>query len=251
MVIEAQGGLCAGAFVDGHLIGYVFGFPTREAGVQHSHRLAVLSRARGMHLGARLKWYQRDLCLAPGIDLVRRTFDPLRGLNASLTLGTIIRTYHADCYGAMQRINAGLPSDRLLADRHLKSAPVSARADGITAPNHPAVLQRLKLAEDSDVMIHNDPPRDLAERLRLREAITCALAAGHAIIGFDRAAREYLMGTPAQPSGTFLPRGPLQQDTPGRHHATAHPLSTAATGRSAMNGRLPGSGEGCEGEVGD
>jgi hypothetical protein len=43
-------------------------------------------------------------------------------------------------------------------------------------------------------MIQSDPPRALAERLRLREAITRAIAEGHAIIGFDRTAREYLIG---------------------------------------------------------
>ena len=53
--------------------------------------------------------------LARGIDLVRWTFGPLRGLNTSLnigTLGAIVRTYYPDCYGEMQGINAGLPSDR-------------------------------------------------------------------------------------------------------------------------------------------
>ena len=197
MVIQAEGGLCAGAFLDDRLIGYVFGFPTRDAGVQHSHRLAVHPQARGLHLGTRLKWYQRDWCLARGIDLVRWTFDPLRGLNASLnigTLGAIVRTYYTDYYGDMQGINAGLPSDRLLAEWHLKSAAVSARAAGLPAPPNGIVAQRLKVAEDADSMIESDPPRALSERLRLRKAITGALAAGHAIIGFDRAAREYLMG---------------------------------------------------------
>ena len=197
MVIQAEGGLCAGAFLDGRLIGYVFGFPTKDAGVQHSHRLAVHPDARGLHLGSRLKWYQRDWCLARGIDHVRWTFDPLRGVNASLNigaLGAIVRTYYTDYYGEMQGINAGLPSDRLLADWHLKSAPVCARADGIASPNHGPVSKRLKLAEDSDAMIQSDPPRALAERLRLREAITRAISEGHAIIGFDRTAREYLIG---------------------------------------------------------
>lgn len=201
MVIQAEGGLCAGAFLKGRLIGYVFGFPTKDAGVQHSHRLAVHPDARGLHLGSRLKWYQRDWCLARGIDLVRWTFDPLRGLNASLnigTLGAIVRTYYTDYYGDMQGINAGLPSDRLLADWHLKSTAVSARAAGLPAPTQGIVAQRLKVAEESDAMTRSDPARALAERLRLREAITGALAAGHAIIGFDKAAREYLMG-PLEP----------------------------------------------------
>jgi predicted GNAT superfamily acetyltransferase len=43
MVIQAEGGLVGGAFVDGRLLGYIFGFPTRDPQVQHSHRLAVLA----------------------------------------------------------------------------------------------------------------------------------------------------------------------------------------------------------------
>ena len=54
---------------------------------------------------ARVKWYQRDWCLQRGIDLVRWTYDPL-----------------------MQGINAGLPSDRLLAEWHLHSVHVAAHA---------------------------------------------------------------------------------------------------------------------------
>jgi predicted GNAT superfamily acetyltransferase len=47
MVIQAEGGLVGGAFVDGRLVGYVFGFPTRDPQVQHSHRLAVLNPRAG------------------------------------------------------------------------------------------------------------------------------------------------------------------------------------------------------------
>ena len=54
MVIQAEGGLVGGAFVAGRLLGYVFGFPTRDPQVQHSHRLAVLPEARGLGLGAAL-----------------------------------------------------------------------------------------------------------------------------------------------------------------------------------------------------
>ena len=124
MVIQAEGGLCAGAFSDGRLVGYVFAFPTRDPEVQHSHRLAIRSETRGLGLGARLKWYQRDWCLARGVRLVRWTFDPLRLLNASLNvgaLGAVCRTYYPDYYGAMAGINAGAPSDRLLAEWFLDS----------------------------------------------------------------------------------------------------------------------------------
>ena len=50
-VIQAEGGLVGGAWLDGRLMGYVFGFPTRDSNVQHSHRLAVLPEARGLGLG--------------------------------------------------------------------------------------------------------------------------------------------------------------------------------------------------------
>ena len=67
-------------------------------------------------------------------------------------------------------------------------------AAGLPATAHGTVVQRLKLAEVSDAIIHSDPLRALAERMRLRAAITGAIAEGHAIIGFDRGAQEYLIG---------------------------------------------------------
>lgn len=196
MVIQAEGGLCAGAFRAGALLGYVFGFPTRESGVQHSHRLAVLPQARGLHLGTRLKWYQRDWCLARGITHVRWTFDPLRRINASLNisaLGAVASTYHADYYGDMQGINAGLPSDRLLVDWFLNSPRVVAAAEG-RPPSVAAEAERVAIPADFDTLVQSDPSRALAERLRLRAALTSAFDRGEAISGFDRTKGEYLLG---------------------------------------------------------
>ncbi len=193
MVIQAEGGLCAGAFQGETLIGYVFAFPTASPGVQHSHRLAVLPQARGMHLGAALKWYQRDWCLARGIGLVRWTFDPLRRINAGLNigvLGAIARVYHADYYGEMQGINAGLPSDRLLAEWHLSSPGVTARAAGRPAPP-PQVTARLVLPSDLDALPSETA---LAARLATRATLTAAFAAGQAVVGFDRTRGEMLIG---------------------------------------------------------
>jgi predicted GNAT superfamily acetyltransferase len=133
MVIQEEGGLVAGAFLEDRLVGYVFGFPTRDPGVQHSHRLAVAPDMRGRGLGADLKWFQRDWCLARGITLVRWTFDPLRITNARLNLNRLggrSRTYLVDYYGEMGGINKGLPSDRLLLDWRLDDPGVAQRADG-------------------------------------------------------------------------------------------------------------------------
>ncbi len=152
MVIQHEGGLVAGAFDGATLVGYIFGFPTRDPEVQHSHRLGVLPSVRGGGLSVQLKRYQRDWCLARGIRTVRWTFDPLRVTNAHLNiarLGAIVRTYHADYYGAMAGINAGLPSDRLLAEWLLESpqAAVLARGEHLVPPDDAA---RVAIPKDID-----------------------------------------------------------------------------------------------------
>lgn len=196
MVIQAEGGLCGGAFRDGLLLGYVFAFPTATPGVQHSHRLAVSEAARGLGLGVRLKLYQRDWCLARGIPLVRWTFDPLRATNASLNiqrLGASVGTYLPDYYGAMEGINAGLPSDRLMADWHLASPVAAAMAEGRTRPDIPARRLDLPLPESLDAMMETAPEAALHLRLALRAALTEAFARGERITGFDRDSRCYLL----------------------------------------------------------
>lgn len=200
MVIQAEGGLCAGAFRGDRLIGYVFGFPTRDPGVQHSHRLAVRPEARGLGLGAALKWYQRDWCLARGVTLVRWTFDPLRLANAVLnigTLGAVGRTYFPDYYGVMAGINAGAPSDRLLAEWALDAPAVIARAAGLTPPQ-PVVTGRIALHPDFGALLDRDPQAALAERLRQRAEITAAFARGEEIAGLDRASGLYLLARRAE-----------------------------------------------------
>ncbi|MBS0573506.1 MAG: GNAT family N-acetyltransferase [Proteobacteria bacterium] len=198
MVIQSEGGLCGGAFAGGRMVGYVFAFPTREAQVQHSHRLAVLPEMRGAGLGARLKWYQRDWCLARGIGHVRWTFDPLRLTNASLNighLGATARVYLPDYYGAMKGINAGAPSDRLVADWDLRCPAVAARATGRPLPAPEAQsAPRVAIPPDFPALLNEDGPRALAERLRVRKALTQAFATDQAITGFDRGAGAYVLG---------------------------------------------------------
>ena len=193
MVIQAEGGLAAGAFDGDTLIGYVFAFPTRTPHIQHSHRLAVLEQARGTGLGARLKWYQRDWCLARDITHVRWTFDPLRAANARLNIGVLgaqATTYYPDYYGAMEGINKGTPSDRLLADWHLNAAPVVARASGQRlAP----VGQRIVIPQDFAGLMLTNPAQAAQERLRLRAALTEKLDLGFAIVGFDAEHCAYIL----------------------------------------------------------
>jgi predicted GNAT superfamily acetyltransferase len=186
MVLQHEGGLVAGAFAGDVLLGYVFGFPTREPTVQHSHRLAVHPDARGKGLALTLKHYQRDWCLARGIDLVRWTFDPQRHTNAHLNvgrLGVVVRTILTDYYGAMQGINAGVPSDRLLAEWHLRKPHPLGRVEA-----------RVHIGKTFEALMSEDVAAATAERLRVREELQAAFAAGLVIGGYDAVAADYLLG---------------------------------------------------------
>ena len=129
--VQHEGGLLAGAFSPtGELVGLVFSFPTQNPAVSHSHLLATLEEWRGLGIGAALKWFQRRWCLDHGIERVRWTVDPLRAANAELNirhLGGTAATYYLDYYGAMEGIDAGAPTDRLLVEWDLRSERVAAR----------------------------------------------------------------------------------------------------------------------------
>ncbi|RPJ43427.1 MAG: GNAT family N-acetyltransferase, partial [Chloroflexi bacterium] len=130
--IQHEGGLLAGAFTqENEMVALIFGFPTRDPAVMHSHMLGTLEVWRGRGIGVRMKWYQRDWCLERGIRQVRWTVDPLRAANAELNirhLGATAETYLPDYYGPMQGIDSGAPTDRLLVEWHLNGQRTIARA---------------------------------------------------------------------------------------------------------------------------
>lgn len=198
MVVQHEGGFVAGAFADGRLLGYAFGFPTRDPLVQHSHRLAVRAEARGLKLGLRLKWYQHDWCAARGIALVRWTYDPLRLANATLNiaaLGAEVSTYLPDYYGEMAGINAGTASDRLMADWHVGSPRVQACRAGqaVLTPDQIAQARRVPILPGFETLLDTAPAAAQTARLQMRAALTTAFAEGFVIRGLDRDSGEYLL----------------------------------------------------------
>lgn len=182
MVIQAEGGLVAGAFLGDNLVGYVFGFPTRDPGIQHSHRLAVVPDMRGRGLGADLKWYQRKWCLARGITHIRWTFDPLRITNARLNLNRLggrSSTYLVDYYGEMGGINSGLPSDRLLVDWHLDDPLVEQRLKGerpVAVTEEALFVPTIRPGVDHE---RQGESSELAQLLRLRQQLQDAFLRGY------------------------------------------------------------------------
>lgn len=200
LALQHEGGLIGGAFRGNEMLGFLLAFPTAQPGIQHSHRLAVLPAARGLRLGVRLKWFQRDWCLARGITRVRWTYDPLRAVNAGLnvaSLGGVSDTYLNDYYGVMAGINAGLPSDRIMLDWHLESPGVTARAKGRMparpAPA-PAPARIVPIPHDIDALLRDDPAAALQARMELRATLTEGFARGLSITGFDGAACAYHLG---------------------------------------------------------
>ena len=194
MVVQGLGGLVGGAFVGDVLMGYIFGLPSRDPRVQHSHRLAVLPEARGFGLGVTLKFYQRDWCLARGISTVQWTYDPLRPINAALNihrLGAQSGRYLVDYYGEMEGINHGIASDRVLVDWTLDSELVAARALGETGLTTGGEVLPLALPQDLDALLAQDMAAASALRMQLREALQARMAQGQRIVGFDKQSRCY------------------------------------------------------------
>ena len=186
MAIQHEGGLVAGAFDGDRMVAFLFAFPTSDPTAQHSHRLGVHPDCQGQGLGLRMKLYQKEWCLQRGITRVRWTFDPARRANAVLNiyrLGATANTYYRDYYGAMEGINAGMPSDRLLADWDL-TRPAEATVTPVQAVQIPA---------DFAGLVVDDPAKALSERLRIRATLEAAFADGLHIAGFDRDANRYLL----------------------------------------------------------
>ena len=195
------GGLTAGAFLGGKMVGFVHGIPRTNAGepCQHSHLLAVRPEAQGRGLSVRLKLYQRAWCLERGIRLVTWTYDPFLLKNAKLNIAHLratVRTFHPNFYGVMGGIYAGLPSDRfevawrLDAPEVLRAAAGEPRlrpvADGIPVaasprrlPEAPRVL--LPFPKGAPRIYRTDHDGTLAERRRFAALVRPLFSRGYVV----------------------------------------------------------------------
>lgn len=218
-----NGGFVALGHVDGDPLpaGFVFGFlGSRDHLLRHhSHMLAIRSEHRGSGLAVALKAAQRDHCLEQGVEIMGWTMDPLEARNAHFNfakLGAHARTYHRDFYGAMpDRLNAGMPSDRLSVEwpigsdrtrRHLRGEdPVPSleqaedagvryllRAVGpapgaVAEPDGEADLL-LEIPANIQQLKAQDAALALEWRSAVRSAFESAFVAGYAAVGFLRAA---------------------------------------------------------------
>ena len=132
-----RGGILLGAFdAAGQMTGFVYSIPGIKDGkpMQWSHMLGVVASARSTGLGTELKLAQREATLAMGMDLIEWTYDPLQALNAHLNfakLGAIAHEYEENIYGTSSSpLHAGTPTDRLVAEWHLREPHVQRRIAG-------------------------------------------------------------------------------------------------------------------------
>src|ERR1041385_9290907 len=128
------GAILMGAFAEGRMVGFVFGFPGILDGetIIHSDMLGVLPAYRSLNLGYLLKCAQREAAIALGVKRMTWTFDPLQSRNAHLNfakLGVTSDDYRVDYYGGVSTspLHAGAGTDRLWVTWQLDSPRVARR----------------------------------------------------------------------------------------------------------------------------
>ncbi|MFB9993893.1 GNAT family N-acetyltransferase [Deinococcus oregonensis] len=210
--LQHIGGLVAGAVSGGQVVGLVVGLPTSRPEVQHSHLLAVHPAQRGAGLALALKLFQAEWCAARQITQIEWTYDPLRALNAHFNLhrlGAGVGNYLTDFYGEMGGINAGLPSDRVVAVwtpqpaqppalrlTHAELPAVNFSQDGRKSLQQPwPDAVRLHIPSDLDTLLHHDPAAAQQWRQHTRALFLEGLSQGFRATDFLRGHAPE--GTPA------------------------------------------------------
>jgi predicted GNAT superfamily acetyltransferase len=160
----------------------------------HSHMVGVLPEYQNKGVGRLLKLHQRDEGLRLGIPVIEWTFDPLEPRNAHFNiarLGAVVRRYIPDCYGGSSSpLHGSLPTDRLVAEWHLRSAHVEDALAGRDLPREGAI--RIPLPARIRELKNSDRERIQAD---LRRQFTDLFSRGYAVTGFRRGDEicEYLL----------------------------------------------------------
>jgi predicted GNAT superfamily acetyltransferase len=186
VVASEIGGQVLGAFDDDALVGFTLalvGWRNRKTFL-HSHMTAVLDAYRDRKIGQRLKLFQRQDALARGIDLIEWTFDPLVARNAHfnfMRLGAIARRYLPNLYGiTTSPLHAALPTDRLVAEWHLRSPRVAQTLSKTPiAPKASKNAVRIMIPHEIENLRQSNPLRAADVQTKIREKFMAAFAKGY------------------------------------------------------------------------
>jgi len=174
--VEHAGGYVSGAFEGDRIIGACLAVLGRTRTAEgwhvhlHSHMASTIPGLADRGIGTALKLHQRAWALDHDIDRVEWTFDPLVRRNARVNLvklGATATQYLVDFYGRMDdALNAGEPSDRLVARWDLASDRVVAAMAGERDVRSRAEWLAAG-AEDALVLERGDEPRIVPSSARV------------------------------------------------------------------------------------
>ena len=187
VVAGETGGQVLGAFQGNELVGFTMAIAGWRHGkpLLHSHMTAVLDGFRDHGIGRRLKLFQRDDALARGINLIEWTFDPLIMKNAYfnlMRLGAIARRYLPNAYGiTTSPLHSALPTDRLVAEWHLRSSRVRRVLGGKRAtPSFSKKSVRITIPEAFETQKKADPAKAIRIQSKIRAEFLKWLGKGYA-----------------------------------------------------------------------
>jgi len=187
VVASETGGQVLGAFHGSELVGFTMAIAGVRRGKPflHSHMNAVLDRYRDHGIGRKLKLFQREDALARGVDLIEWTFDPLIMKNAYfnlMRLGAIARRYPPNIYGiTTSPLHSALPTDRLVAEWHLRSPRVVRVLAGKRAtPSFSKKAVRISVSARLEIQKKADPAKAARAQSRIRAEFLKWLSKGYA-----------------------------------------------------------------------
>jgi predicted GNAT superfamily acetyltransferase len=202
LVTQKVGGQVMGAFDSSgagpahrNLIGFAMSLPgvkVTSSGPKsylHSHMLGVRDRFRNQGIGRQLKLAQRDEALQRGIHLMEWSFDPLEIKNAYLNihrLGVVVNRYFPDFYGlSSSRLQAGLPTDRLIAEWWMDSHRVANILSQSRSPQCKGFPVSVQVPFEIAEWKRSARDKALAVQQSVREQLQHHFAAGLSILGFE------------------------------------------------------------------
>jgi predicted GNAT superfamily acetyltransferase len=193
------GATLIGAFAEGRMVGFVFGFPGILDGetIIHSDMLGIGPAYRSNNLGYLLKRAQRDAAIKLGVKRITWTFDPLQSRNAHFNfskLGVIADRYYVDYYGVTSSFLHRYGTDRLWVTWLLDNESAKSQPSDIEALPH-----LVRVGENLEPILNQEPvttsavvieiPREITEhhklwRMATRDAFTRSLEQGFIVRGF-------------------------------------------------------------------
>lgn len=198
IVTKEAGGFTLGAFVEKKLVGFVLSVPAFGKSSEkyfYSHMTAVAKDFQNLHIGARLKWAQRERALNENVKFIKWTFQPVQARNAFFNLerlGVVIKSYAANFYGtdystvAQQTEKLGLDSDRLFAGWNLTGEKVNALSKGETFVERGEIAKTIEIPNDWNDLLKRNPTQAVAEQTRVKKEFQTAFAQNLICRRFER-----------------------------------------------------------------